>query len=312
MASSPPVANPAATLLLRSRLTGPIAKLSLLRQSLLFAELSYIAYLDRVDAGRFANHVGLPEIRYYNQDGAQAYLFGNDTDLAIVCRGTEPHEWNDIKADLDALTAVAESVGRVHRGFKREVDDLWPRMEQSLVPNQRALWFAGHSLGGAMAAICAGRCMLSPILAEPAGLFTYGAPRIGDRRYVNHVRLNYYRWVNNNDIVPRIPPSFLGYRHAGQEIYLDHQGRVRRFRGWLRLRDRWRGFKAGLTNYRVDHFADHNLAGYIDGIWRAIEHEEASAPGDPRRVITTSSVPYPHFLDHTHRDEAPVVAPQQG
>ena len=50
---------------------------------------------------------------------------------------------------------IAETAGRVHRGFKREVDDLWPRLEQALVNNTRPLWFAGHSLGGAMATICA-------------------------------------------------------------------------------------------------------------------------------------------------------------
>lgn len=310
--ASPPEVLGAETLVLRSHLTEPISKLSLLRQSLLFAELSYVAYLPRADAGRFANDMGMPEVRYYDQDGAQAYLFANDHDIVLVCRGTEPHEWNDIKADLDALTAVAETAGRVHRGFKREVDDLWPRLEQAMLANERPLWFAGHSLGGAMAAICAGRCKLSAIPSDPAGLFTYGAPRVGDRRYVNYVRLNYYRWVNNNDIVPRVPPSFLGYRHAGQEIYLDHQGRVRRMTGWLRLRDRWRGFVQGLKGRKIDHFADHNLAGYIDGIWRAIEREEHLSPRNGRRRITDSSVPYPHFLDHTHRGQAPVAAPPQG
>ena len=72
-----------------------------------------------------------------------------------ACRGTEPHDWNDVRADLDLGKAVAETVGWVHRGFKREVDDLWPRLEQALVNNTRSLWFTGHSLGGAMAAICA-------------------------------------------------------------------------------------------------------------------------------------------------------------
>ena len=141
-------------------------------------------------------------------------------------------KWNDVKADLDATTALAETVGRVHRGFKREVDDLWPRLEQALVNNTRTLWFAGHSLGGAMATICAGRCKLSHIRSDPRALFTYGAPRVGDRRYVNFVKLEFYRWVNNNDIVPRMPPTFMGFRHTGQEVYLNSKGRIARVRGW--------------------------------------------------------------------------------
>lgn len=300
------------TVTLRSVVRGPIAKMSLLRQSLLLGELSYLAYLPRGDAGRFADKMGLPEIRYYERDGAQAYLFGNDDDAVIVCRGTEPHEWNDIRADLDTSAAVAETVGRVHRGFKREVDDLWPRLELALLNNERPVWFAGHSLGGAMAAICAGRCVLSHIPSLPAGVITFGAPRVGDRRYVNYVKLNYYRWVNNNDIVTRLPPAFLGFCHAGQEIYLDHQGRVRRLGGWWRWGDRWRGFLRGLRRRKVDHFCDHNLAGYINGIWQAIEADEGLVPGDHTGVRRTSSVPYPHFLDHALGGEQPVAAPRQG
>ncbi len=77
--------------------------------------------------------------------------------------------------DLGAV--IGETVGWVHRGFKREVDDLWPRLEQALVNNTRTLWFTGHSLGGAMAAICAGRCTLSYIRSNPRGTVTRSAAR---------------------------------------------------------------------------------------------------------------------------------------
>lgn len=128
-----------------SSLTGPIESLSLLRRSLLFAELANLSYLSRAEAGILAYRIGFPEIRFYDRDGAQAYIFANDDDAVVTCRGTEPNDWNDIRADLDLGTVMAETVGRVHRGFKREVDDLWPRLEQALVNNARTLWFAGHS-----------------------------------------------------------------------------------------------------------------------------------------------------------------------
>jgi hypothetical protein len=157
-------------------------------------------------------------------------------------------------ADLDLGTVVSETVGRVHRGFKREVYDLWPRLEQALVNNTRTLWFAGHSLGGAMAAICAGRCVLSHIRSNPRALFTYGAPRVGNRRYVNYVEFEAYRWVNNNDIVPRLPPAWLGFRHKGQEIYLNAYGEIRRLTHWQRVKDRWRGLIRGLREGNLDFF----------------------------------------------------------
>ncbi|MEX0613566.1 MAG: lipase family protein [Pirellulales bacterium] len=257
-----------------SSLAGPIESLRFLRRSLLFAELSNLSYLSRAEAGQLAYQIGFPEIRFYDRDGAQAYIFANDDDAVVTCRGTEPHDWNDVRADLDLGKALAETVGWVHRGFKREVDDLWPRLEQALVNNTRTLWFTGHSLGGAMAAICAGRCKLSYIRSNPRALFTYGSPRVGNRRYVNYVQLEAYRWVNNNDIVARVPPAWLGFRHKGQELYLNAYGKIRRQTGWQRVKDRWRGFIRGLREGRFDHFADHAIGQYLDHIRAAVQEEE--------------------------------------
>lgn len=264
---------------IHSSLSGPIESLGFLRQSLLFAELSNLSYLSRAQAGRLAYGIGFPEIRFYDRNGAQAYIFANQHDAVVTCRGTEPHDWNDVRADLDLATARAETCGWVHRGFKREVDELWPRLEQALVSNRRTLWFAGHSLGGAMAAICAGRCRLSYIRSNPRALFTFGSPRIGNKRYVNYVQMEAYRWVNNNDIVTRVPPRWLGYRHKGQEIYLNAYGQIRRLCPWQRTKDRWRGFLRGLREGRFDHFSDHSIGQYIGHIWNAVqEDEEATLP----------------------------------
>jgi triacylglycerol lipase len=251
-----------------------IESLSVLRRSLLFAEMANWSYQTRAEAGQLAFAAGFPEIRFYDRDGAQAYIFANATDAVVVCRGTEPHDSNDLRADLHFGLIVAESVGRVHRGFKREVDDLWPRLEQALVNNTRTLWFAGHSLGGAMAAICAGRCKLSYIKSSPRALYTFGSPRIGNGRYVNYFQLEAYRWVNNNDIVARLPPNWLGYRHKGQEIYLNAYGQIRRLCGWQRVKDRWRGFIRGLREGRLDQLADHSILAYIEHIRAALQTEE--------------------------------------
>ncbi len=259
----------------QSQLVGPIDGLGFLQKSLLFAELSKLAYLDRADAGQLACQIGLPEVRYYDRDGAQAYVLGNIDDVVVVFRGTEPDEWNDVKANFDVTKAVAETVGWVHRGFKYEVDDLWPRLEQALFSNCRTLWFTGHSLGGAIATICAGRCKLSVIRSNPRALFTYGAPRVGNKRYVNYVKLEFYRWVNNNDIVPRVPPVWLGYRHSGQELYLGVKGQIRSVTGWQRSKDLVRGILGGLMQGRLDWISDHLLDEYIKHLRRALRESEA-------------------------------------
>lgn len=252
----------------------PIAEYSWIQKSLLFAELSRLAYREPDVVTQVAYEAGLDQCDFIARDGAEAYVFGNRFDCLIVCRGTEPHQWNDIKADANAWTILFE-VGRVHSGFHAEVDELWPMLEQKVKENQRPMWFAGHSLGGAMANVCAVRCKLSPIPSNPYAIFTFGAPRVGNRKYTSFLKATHYRWVNNNDIVPRVPPRWLGYRHMGQEIYLNRHGKISSLRSWFRVHDRLRGLIASLRLWKIDYFSDHSMVEYIKHI-RAYYDDERS------------------------------------
>jgi len=254
-----------------------ISSNSFLQRALLFAELSMIAYLPHQEASAAASCIGFRETYFYNNDGSQAYSFANERDIVIAFRGTEPNEWNDIKADMDATKALAETVGHVHRGFKKEVDDLWPQLEEMLVANKtnlaKKLWFTGHSLGGAMASICAGRCLLSHINTQPEQVHTFGSPRVGTKRYINHAKIDYYRWVNNNDIVPKSPPAWLGYRHSGEEVYLDSDGKIKKLNAVERRTDMWKGLIAGFKRKQLDYFSDHSIDLYVENIYREVEKE---------------------------------------
>lgn len=105
-------------------------------------------------------------------------------------------------------------------------------------------------------------------------MFTFGSPRVGCQRYINFVELDHYRWVNNNDIVCRVPPAWMGYRHAGRELYLNAFGRVSRYRSWRRLRDRLHGLWIAMCNWEFDYLADHSMNRYVEYIRRAVEDEE--------------------------------------
>ena len=259
---------------LSNPLSAPVEQLTLMQRSLLFAELASLAYSEEASAAPLVRQINLTETLFVERDGAQAYVFGNEHDCIVACRGTEPTEMNDLRADVDATSVLAETVGRVHRGFKKEVDDLWPELEEQLVSNRRTLWFSGHSLGGAMATICAGRCHLSHIKSTPKELFTFGSPRVGNRRYVHHVALTPYRWVNNNDIVTRVPPVWMGYRHTGRVMYIDSDRNHRQLNKVQQTKDRWRGFWKGLARGKIDHLADHPISGYIEGILSALPSSE--------------------------------------
>ena len=239
------------------------------QRSLLFAKLAQIAYLDKKDATKKAKELGFTTIEFYNIDGAQSYRFMNKEDLVIACRGTEPTEYNDIKADANALPVIAETVSRVHAGFKAEVDELWPLVCEDIdrkVNLKKDLWFCGHSLGAAMATIMASRAKHNPDLNDPVELYTYGSPRVGWPGYVKSLGIEHHRWVNNNDVVCRVPFTIMGYRHHGTEHYLNTWGNVRTPKGWQRIKDRFRGMWRGIKKGKIDNFSDHNIGDYITHI----------------------------------------------
>ena len=179
-------------LVLYSDVRGPLASLSFLRRALVMAELAMIAYNDEAEAQRAAQAIGFSEAKLFDHDGSQAYRFQNEHDIVLACRGTEPTEWNDIQADANAVMSVVGTLGNVHSGFNREVDDLWPVLEEALRGSSLPVWFCGHSLGAAMATICAYRCKASSITSSPMELHTFGSPRVGCKRYVRHAELTHY------------------------------------------------------------------------------------------------------------------------
>ena len=92
------------------KLKGSIADLDVQHKSLLFAELATLAYTEKTIATKEAKKLGFTTVEYYNIEGAQAYRFMNKVDFVIACRGTEPTEFNDIKADLNAIPTKSETV----------------------------------------------------------------------------------------------------------------------------------------------------------------------------------------------------------
>ena len=87
------------------------------------------------------------------------------------------------------------------------------------------MWIAGHSLGGAIAELCAAQAwFVSHVPIQ--GVYTFGQPRVGDDAFAKIVHdalgLRIVRFVNDQDIVPRVPFYGMGFRHYGTQIFFDH------------------------------------------------------------------------------------------
>jgi predicted lipase len=139
----------------------------------------------------------------------------------VAFRGTDsPLDW---WANTD-MRRCSRYGGHAHAGFAHAYDSLAEDIAEALPHGQlAAITFAGHSLGGAMAALAA----LDAIDAYPGcyiDLVTFGAPRCLSAclaaRLADTEALTISRYVNGPDPVTWLPPLAATYRHAGDAIQL--------------------------------------------------------------------------------------------
>ena len=232
-----------------------------------FAEVSALAYHDGTRAKRELNKIGITNYKFLENDGAQCHIFSDNENIIVAFRGTEPKEMSDVKADLLAFKRKSKTEGRVHMGFKLELRKLWPDIEALLQRNkQKKVWITGHSLGGAMATLCASR-----LEEKEPSLYTYGSPRVGGQEFCDGMDVKHWRFVNNNDIVTKVPFWFMGYRHHGIEWYINYYGNVRDHTYWQRVKDSWRGrWKAIKKRQLFDGMYDHSITGYADKLLKIL------------------------------------------
>jgi hypothetical protein len=134
-------------LVLYSDVRAPLGSLSFLRRSLALAELALISYNDEVEARRAARAVGFPQAGLIEHDGSQAFRFANAHDVVIACRGTEPTEWNDIRADANAALAVVGTMAASTAALTRKWMLCGPRWKWCCGGTPGRFGFAGIRWG---------------------------------------------------------------------------------------------------------------------------------------------------------------------
>jgi triacylglycerol lipase len=204
-------------------------------------ETSALVYSSQAFVQATFARIGLPEVQYFDRGSTQCFVACNNDFIIVAFRGTETRERSerpdildvvqDILTDSHILLVPHEGGGLVHQGFKRALDEVWcdgkqagrriiglkSCLDEMMDQRPRPIWFTGHSLGAALATLAADRYGISQ------GLYTFGSPRVGDFEFKNKFKPTHFRFVNGNDIVARVPPEVLSYRHVGilQCIYED-------------------------------------------------------------------------------------------
>jgi predicted lipase len=155
------------------------------------------------------------------QPGNFGFIASSPAAAVIVFRGTETGpEWME---DFDALPVPNQfGKGTVHKGFQDQYSLIRASVLAGLaqVAFDRALWITGHSLGGALATLCASDTALANYHKLT---YTWAAPRAGWHDYADWFRTlpdPLFHILNEWDIVPREPPAVDGYEHAGTEVLI--------------------------------------------------------------------------------------------
>ena len=230
-----------------------------INQLLMFANISAITYDNPKDSKNKFKSFGFNIVEFFDIDGAQAYLLKDMNDIRVLSfRGTEVTQKSDILADLKAGKNIEACGGKVHVGFKGEINKVWPAIEKAIA-NIDTLYLTGHSLGAAMATIAASR-MQSKVTA----LITFGSPRVGNQEFVSSLNVTHYRVQNNCDDVTKVPFRLAGFRHHGTHKYMNFHGEFRDLTPWQRVKDMVRSrLRARAKGQKFIGVFDHLMANYI-------------------------------------------------
>ena len=221
--------------------------------------------------------------------GTQALVSQFGSDIIVAFRGSsEPKDFildaRFLKSEL--VWSRNDSVAEVHAGFLaafEAVDVEVVKQVRNLLAQKPAarVYVTGHSLGGALAQLCALELVRQKF---PLALVaTFGSPRVGNKTFatiynqatvaanvsslqttLRDLTLNV---VNEGDPVPLLPPLLNGYRDAGTELFIRKDGSVQvdPFIGFEIFTDVM-GAVSSWRNYRLGLLPNHFIATYQERI----------------------------------------------
>src|SRR3954447_3446345 len=100
--------------------------------------------------------------------------------------------------------------GGVHAGFSQAYATMRDDIRRLVHEHRpRYVWLTGHSLGGALAVVCAQDLhAIDP--SYPFGIITFGQPMVATTALANHLHESLggrlVHFANREDPVPRVPP----------------------------------------------------------------------------------------------------------
>lgn len=228
-----------------------------------------LVYMDREAVERRMDEWAIRNFNYFDVDGTQCLVFAGQDSIVVSFRGTERGSVEDWVANADCDLIDGPLNGQVHRGFYEALSNVWRLVDRQVGSfrdaKTRYLWVTGHSLGAALATLAVARWRERGDAV--AGLYTFGQPRVGNESFSLNFDFDFkpatFRVVNRYDIVTRVPPRYLGYRHVGTFKYFNDAGElVEDIRWWRAFLKQWYGSVERILDWCAHGVQDHGIATY--------------------------------------------------
>jgi len=204
------------------------------------SDAAMLAYSNEARVRYSCEQAGFNDVVWYPSRKVQCFVAIHDNYVFVAFAGVHA-------ALLRLQTPLVEfgKHGAINRQAKEALDEVWETTPSNggdiglaaMLDKigrdfpQATLWLTGHGFGGAVAALAAQR------LPRVAGLYTFGAPMVGDRLFQRTFEVPAWRFVNSGDLIARLPvfgryrpfrAAFIGKYHAvGDLRFIDANGIIR-------------------------------------------------------------------------------------
>lgn len=159
---------------------------------------------------------------------------------AVTDAITDEKQLNYPKVYGESSTGV-----KLHKGFITAYLAVRLDIQSKVKASSITHWVVtGHSLGGALAKLCAVDLQYNLGSDVSMEVYTFGAPRIGNKAFAESYNQRVpktCRFVHGNDVVCGLPRRWQGYRHVNTRI---------RFR----VPFSWRIISGSLQDHRIDRY----------------------------------------------------------